>query len=73
MICKESMRSVKWNVQADTLASELSALCDNIDAWERSVEEIIGRQPEAGMCTSSARKALKSYFEVRNREIASIR
>jgi hypothetical protein len=73
LVCKESIRSVKWNVQADKLASELSSLCDSIEEWELSVEKIIGRHPSTGMCTDRARKALQSYLQVRQKEINSIR
>lgn len=69
MLCKESLRSVKWSTQADILARAASDLCNSIDAWEKSVTEIIGRHPETGMHTQQVREALDNYFRAKNLEL----
>jgi hypothetical protein len=69
MLCRESLRSVKWNTQADLLAIAASDLCKNIEVWERDVTKIIGRRPETGMCTQPVREALDNYFKAKRLEM----
>ena len=40
------------------VARAAQALADSVDAWNRDVEAVIGRQPNSGMATSALRLAL---------------
>ena len=40
------------------VAREAQALADSVDAWNRDVEAVIGRQPNSGMATAALRLAI---------------
>lgn len=43
----------------DELVECLRDLTEAVDLWEKSVQDIIGRQPQSGICTQKARALLE--------------
>lgn len=64
--CSLKLECASWQSMSKKLAMELESMCNSIDAWEQSVESVIGRKPESGIFTKEGKRVVNEYLQKRS-------